>query len=60
MAYAVAYPFGIVGIILTMLLVSKIFSIDVDLKVRNVEMSATTTERTGSIHTCLFATWVET
>jgi uncharacterized transporter YbjL len=49
MAYAVAYPFGIVRIILTMLLVRKIFSIDVDLEVRNVETSATTTERTGSI-----------
>jgi putative transport protein len=46
MAYAVAYPFGIVGIILTMLLVRRIFSIDVDLEVRNVEMSSTTSERT--------------
>jgi uncharacterized transporter YbjL len=46
MAYAVAYPFGIVGIILTMLLVRRIFSIDVDLEVLNVEMSATTSERT--------------
>jgi putative transport protein len=46
MAYAVAYPFGIVGIILTMLLVRRIFSIDVDLEARKVEMSATTSERT--------------
>src|ERR1700675_4346488 len=46
MAYAVAYPFGIVGIILTMLLVRRIFSIDVDVEVRNVEMSAMTSERT--------------
>ena len=46
MAYAVAYPFGIVGIILTMLWVRRIFSIDVDLEVRNVEMSATTSEQT--------------
>jgi len=46
MAYAVAYPFGIVGIILTMLLVRRIFSIDVDLEVRNVEESAATSERT--------------
>jgi putative transport protein len=28
MAYAVAYPFGVVGIILTMLLIQKIFRID--------------------------------
>ena len=46
MAYAVAYPFGIVGIILTMLLLRRIFSIDIDLEVRNVEMSAATSERT--------------
>jgi putative transport protein len=46
MAYAVAYPFGIVGIILTMLLVRRIFSIDVDLEVRNVELSSKTSERT--------------
>jgi putative transport protein len=45
MAYAVAYPFGIVGIILTMVLVRRIFSVDVDLEVRNVEMSAATSER---------------
>ena len=46
MAYAVAYPFGIVGIILTMLLVRKVFSIDVDLEDKNVELSAKTSERT--------------
>jgi putative transport protein len=46
MAYAVAYPFGIVGIILTMLLVRRIFSIDVDLEVQKVEESAATSERT--------------
>jgi putative transport protein len=46
MAYAIAYPFGIVGIILTMLLVRKVFSIDVDLETRNLELSAKTSERT--------------
>ena len=45
MAYAIAYPFGIVGIILTMLLVRKIFSIDVDLETRNLKLSAKTSER---------------
>jgi putative transport protein len=45
MAYAVAYPFGILGIILTMLLVRRVFSIDVDLEARNVEFSAEATER---------------
>jgi len=46
MAYAVAYPFGIVGIILTMLLLRKVFSIDVDLEARNVVLSAQVSERT--------------
>ncbi len=46
MAYAVAYPFGIVGIILTMLLVRKVFSIDVDLETRAVDLAAYTSERT--------------
>ena len=46
MAYAVAYPFGIVGIILTMLLVRRIFSIDVDAEERNVELSLKAGERT--------------
>jgi putative transport protein len=45
MAYAVAYPFGIVGIILTMLLVRRVFSIDVELEARNIELSATASER---------------
>jgi len=46
MAYAIAYPFGIVGIILTMLLVRRVFSIDVDSEVRTGERSATSSERT--------------
>jgi putative transport protein len=45
MAYAVAYPFGIVGIILTMLLVRKVFSIDVEFEARNVALSAQGSER---------------
>jgi putative transport protein len=45
MAYAVAYPFGIVGIILTMIIVRKLFSIDVELETRNVELSAMGKER---------------
>jgi putative transport protein len=45
MAYAVAYPFGIVGIILTMVIVRRLFSIDVELETRNVELSATGKER---------------
>ena len=43
MAYAVAYPFGI---ILTMLLVRRIFSIDVGAEVRKVELSLKAGERT--------------
>jgi putative transport protein len=46
MAYAVAYPFGIVGIILTMVLVRRLFSIDVESEARSVELSATASERT--------------
>jgi putative transport protein len=46
MAYAVAYPFGIVGIILTMLLLRILFSIDVDLEARNVQLNAEASERT--------------
>ena len=46
MAYAVAYPFGIVGIIITMLLVRKVFSIDVDSEARNVEISREASETT--------------
>ena len=45
MAYAVAYPLGIVGIILTMVIVRKLFSIDVELETRNVELSAMGKER---------------
>jgi len=41
MAYAVAYPFGIIGIIVTMLLIRRVFSIDVDFETKNVELSAT-------------------
>ena len=46
MAYAVAYPFGIIGIILTMLLVRRIFCIDVGAEVRNIELSLKAGERT--------------
>lgn len=37
LAYAVAYPFGIVGIILTMLLVRVVFRIDVQAEVNDAE-----------------------
>src|ERR1700693_1208645 len=46
MAYAIAYPFGIVGIILTMLLLRRILSIDVELEARTVELTANASERT--------------
>ncbi|MBV8143310.1 MAG: putative transporter [Verrucomicrobia bacterium] len=45
MAYAVAYPFGIVGIILTMLLVRTVFSIDVDAEARKAELTTGAGER---------------
>jgi putative transport protein len=37
LAYAVAYPFGILGIILTMLVVRRVFSVDVAAEVRAAE-----------------------
>jgi putative transport protein len=37
MAYAVAYPFGIVGIIVTMLLVRRVFRIDVEAETKILE-----------------------
>jgi putative transport protein len=39
LAYAVAYPFGIIGIILTMLLVRKLFRVDVKQEVAAAEES---------------------
>lgn len=39
LAYAVAYPFGILGIILTMLLVRTLFRVDVPAEVRAAEAS---------------------
>jgi putative transport protein len=45
MAYAIAYPFGIVGIILTMLLVRRVFSIDVDAEAKSAELSGGANER---------------
>jgi putative transport protein len=45
MAYAIAYPFGIVGIILTMLLIRRVFSIDVEAEARSAELSTGASER---------------
>jgi len=39
LAYAVAYPFGIIGIILTMLLVRRVFRVDVAAEVARAERS---------------------
>ena len=41
LAYAVAYPFGILGIIFTMLLVKRIFGVDVRAEVATAEAAAT-------------------
>lgn len=41
LAYAVAYPFGILGIILTMLLVKKVFRVDVKAEVAAAETAHT-------------------
>ena len=44
MGYAAAYPLGVVGIIITMLLLKKIFRIDVDKEIQEVE-----TEKSDSL-----------
>ena len=41
LAYAVAYPFGILGIILTMLLVKRVFRVDVQAEVAAAEAAVT-------------------
>jgi putative transport protein len=40
MAYAVAYPFGVVGIILTMLLIQRVFGVDVEEKTEKLDSAA--------------------
>jgi putative transport protein len=42
MAYAIAYPFGVVGIIVTMLLVRRVFRVDVEKESQILECSAGT------------------
>ncbi|MBD5190486.1 MAG: putative transporter [Bacteroidales bacterium] len=37
MGYAAAYPLGVIGIIITMIIIKKIFRIDVDKEIREVE-----------------------
>ena len=37
MGYAAAYPLGVIGIIITMIVIKKIFRIDVDKEIREVE-----------------------
>ena len=48
MAYAVAYPFGIVGIILTMLLIRNVFRINPEAEAiaKNIEADRMTELRT--------------
>lgn len=41
MGYAAAYPLGVIGIILTMILIKKIFRIDVDKEIEEVENERT-------------------
>ncbi|HKM58425.1 MAG TPA: putative transporter [Chthoniobacterales bacterium] len=42
MAYAVAYPFGVVGIILTMLLIQRVFRVDVETESASIDPAAVT------------------
>jgi putative transport protein len=46
MAYAVAYPFGIIGIILTMLLIQKVFAVDLETEGIGSETAADSDDRT--------------
>lgn len=41
MGYAAAYPLGVIGIILTMIVIKKIFGVDVDKEIREVEEEKT-------------------
>lgn len=41
MGYAAAYPLGVIGIILTMIVIKKIFRVDVDKEIREVEEEKT-------------------
>ena len=41
MGYAAAYPLGVVGIILTMILIKKVFRIDVDKEIQEIENDKT-------------------
>lgn len=50
LAYAVAYPFGIIGIILTMLLVRTLFRVDVKKEVAAAEESNKPTQPLPSTH----------
>jgi putative transport protein len=40
MAYAAAYPFGVVGIILTMLLIQRVFGLDLEERTENLDSAA--------------------
>ena len=46
MAYAVAYPFGIIGIILTMLLIQKVFAVDPETEGIGSKTAADSDDRT--------------
>ncbi len=49
MAYAIAYPFGIIGIIMAMMLIKKIFGVKVDKEIENYKKSQDAESSTETI-----------
>ncbi len=52
MGYAAAYPLGVVGIILTMILIKKIFKVDIDKEIQEIENEKS--DSTMAPHMCTF------
>jgi putative transport protein len=46
MAYAIAYPFGVIGIILTMLLIRRVFRVDVEQESQTIDCAVGTDSET--------------
>ncbi len=52
MGYAAAYPLGVVGIIITMLVIKKVFGVDTDKEIKAVEEDSKASQLAPHIITC--------
>lgn len=52
MGYAAAYPLGVVGIIITMIVIKKIFGVDTDKEIKAVEEESNASQLAPHIITC--------